>query len=134
MTKAGTLRALAIDFAFIRMEQLKQEDKYYELDKLSTLICKLAPRFPTVWSYCAWNQAYNISVTQYTPQGRWYWVRNGIELLRKEGIPYNEKSIGLYRSSLELQEGTGRRDGTRRGGPRCNRPGPGGYRLLHPHR
>lgn len=97
MTKMGTFRALAIDFAFMRLEKLKQDDKYYELDKLSTLICKLAPRFPSVWSYCAWNQAYNISVTQYSPEGRWYWVKNGLELLRKEGIPYNEKSIGLYR-------------------------------------
>jgi len=97
MTKMGTFRALAIDFAFIRMESLKEQDKYYELDKLSSLICKLAPRFPTVWSYCAWNQSYNISVTQYSPEGRWYWVRNGINLLRKQGIPYNPKSIGLYR-------------------------------------
>jgi len=97
MTKTGTFRALAIDFAFIRAEQLKEQDKYYELDKLSTLICKLAPRFPTVWSYCAWNQSYNISVTQYTAEGRWYWVRNGINLIRKQGIPYNPKSIGLYR-------------------------------------
>ncbi|NOT02896.1 MAG: hypothetical protein HOP29_20030 [Phycisphaerales bacterium] len=97
LTKTGTLRALVIDFAFIRLEQLKQENKWHELDKLSTLVCKLAPRFPSVWSYSAWNQAYNISVAQYTAEGRWYWVRNGIDLLRKQGIPYNEKSIGLYR-------------------------------------
>jgi len=97
MTKAGTFRALAIDFAFIRLERLKQDDKYYELDKLSSLVCKLAPRFPSVWKYCAWNEAYNISVAQYSPEARWYWVRNGIELLRQQGIPYNNKSIGLYR-------------------------------------
>lgn len=97
MTKAGTFRALAIDFAFMRMEKLKEDGKYYELNTLSSLICKMAPRFPSVWSYTAWNQAYNISVAQYTPEGRWYWVRNGIELLRNQGIRYNPKSIGLYK-------------------------------------
>ncbi len=97
LTRTGTFRALAIDIAFIRLEQLKQENKFYELDKLSTLICKMAPRFASVWSYTAWNQAYNISVAQYAPEARWYWVRNGINLLRHEGIPYNDKTITLYR-------------------------------------
>lgn len=99
LTKAGTFRALAIDFLFIRMENLKQDNKYYELDKLSSMICKLAPRYPGVWKYAAWNMSYNISVSQYTPEGRWYWVKNGIELLRNQGLRYNPRAIGLY---LEL--------------------------------
>ncbi len=99
LTKMGTFRALAIDFLFIRLERLKEDNKYYELNKLSSIICKLSPRFPSVWKYAAWNQAYNISVMQYTPQGRWYWVRKGIDLIRNEGLRYNDKSIGLY---LEL--------------------------------
>lgn len=99
LTKTGTLRAIAIDFLFIRLERLKEENKYYELNKLSDIICKLSPRFPSVWKYAAWNMAYNISVTQYSPEGRWYWVKKGVELLRNQGLRYNEKSIGLY---LEL--------------------------------
>jgi hypothetical protein len=96
LSKTGTFRALAIDIAFIRLENLKSEDKYYELQELSELICKLSPRFPSVWKFSAWNLAYNISVAQYTPEGRWYWVKSGIELLRDQGIPINPKSIGLY--------------------------------------
>ncbi len=99
LTKTGTFRALAIDFLFMRLERLKEENKYYELNKLSMMICKLAPRFPSVWKYAAWNMAYNISVTQYTPQGRWYWVRKGINLIRNQGLRFNDKSVGLY---LEL--------------------------------
>ncbi len=99
ITKTGTFRALAIDVLFMRLERLKQDNKWYELNKLSSAICKLAPRFPSVWKYAAWNMAYNISVTQYSPSGRWYWVRKGVELLRNQGLRYNEKSIGLY---LEL--------------------------------
>ena len=99
LTKTGTFRALAIDIAFMRMEKLKENSKFYEINRLSTLLCKMAPRYPSVWKYAAWNLSYNISVANYTPEGRWYWVNKGINLLRNEGLRYNEKSVGLY---LEL--------------------------------
>ncbi|MCB9850068.1 MAG: hypothetical protein H6817_05125 [Phycisphaerales bacterium] len=97
MTKTATLRALAIDAGFQRIEQLKQENRFYELMQLSELMCKLAPRYPSVWSFSAWNMAYNISVCQYSPEARWLWVKNGIECLRNKGIPYNKNSITLYK-------------------------------------
>jgi hypothetical protein len=97
LTKIGTLRALAIDAAFQRLEELKQENRFFELMQLSDWLCKLAPRYPSVWSYSAWNMAYNISVQQYSPEARWLWVKNGIENLRQKGIPYNPQSITLYK-------------------------------------
>lgn len=95
--KLGTFRALAIDWASIRAERLKEEGKTYEAMQLHETICKLAPRFPKVWVNAAWNMAYNISVSQYTPEARWQWVQNGIKLLRDEGIPYNPKSVTIYK-------------------------------------
>ena len=95
--KLGTFRALAIDWAAIRAERLKEEGKTYEALQLYDTICRLAPRFPQVWANAAWNMAYNISVAQYTPEARWKWVRNGIEILRDEGLKYNRRSITLYR-------------------------------------
>ncbi|MHC4064217.1 MAG: hypothetical protein ACYSUI_06905 [Planctomycetota bacterium] len=97
LAKTGTFRALAIDVAFIRLERLKEEGKFYELMQLASWICKLAPQFPSVWVYHAWNQAYNISVATYTAEERWKWVNNGIRLLRDEGIQYNPKSVTLYK-------------------------------------
>lgn len=97
LTKMGTFRALVIVWASIRAERLQREGKTYEARELHEIVCKLAPRFPSVWINAAWNMAYNISVAQYTPQRRWQWVRNGIEMLRDEGIQYNPKSIGLYK-------------------------------------
>ncbi len=97
MTKMGTLRALAVDIAFIRLENLKQENRFYELMQLSDTLCKLIPRSASVWSYSAWNMAYNISVCQYTNEARWLWVKNGIRNLRNLGIVYNPKSITLYK-------------------------------------
>lgn len=95
--KLGTFRALAIDWAAIRADRLKQEGKTYEALQLYQTVCSLAPRFPRVWANAAWEMAYNISVMQYTPEARWMWVRNGIELLRDEGIRYNPKAVTLYK-------------------------------------
>ncbi len=95
--KLGTFRALAIDWASIRAERLKEEGKTYEALQLHMIVCSLAPRFASVWANAAWNMAYNISVMQYSPEARWKWVRNGIELLRDHGIPNNPRSIILYK-------------------------------------
>lgn len=95
--KLGTFRALAIDWAAIRAESMKNEGKVYEAMQLHKTICALAPRFPKVWQYAAWNMAYNISVSQYTPEARWQWVQNGIKLLRDEGLKYNPRSVSLYK-------------------------------------
>ena len=95
--KLGTFRALVIDYAAIRAENLKQEGKTYEALDLHKTICKLAPRFAKMWANAAWNMSYNISVMQYTPEARWQWVNNGIKILRDEGIPYNPRSSTLYR-------------------------------------
>ncbi len=97
MSQTGTLRALALVVSFIRVEELKQQGRFFELMQLSSWLCKLAPRFATVWQYNAWNQAYNISVCEYTPEARWLWVQNGIHLLRDEGIKYNPTCVGLYK-------------------------------------
>jgi hypothetical protein len=97
LTKTGTLRALAVDLAFIRLERLKEENRFYELMQLSNWLCKLAPRYASVWSYSAWNMAYNISVAQFTPEARWMWVNNGIENLRSLGLRFNPKSVTLYK-------------------------------------
>ncbi len=95
--KLGTFRALAIDWASIRAERLKEEGKTYEAMQLHETVCALAPRFPKVWANAAWNMAYNISVSQYTPEARWKWVQNGIKIIRDKGLKYNPRSVTLYK-------------------------------------
>ena len=92
----GTFRGIAADILWMRADKLKEEGKYYESHQLAKWICTLTPRFPTVWSFQAWNMSYNISVATHTTAERWQWVYNGIRLLRDEGIPNNPKIVGLY--------------------------------------
>ena len=42
--KMGTFRALAIDWASIRADRLKEEGKTYEAYELHKIVCSLAPR------------------------------------------------------------------------------------------
>ena len=93
----GSFRGLAVDVLWYRAERLKQEGKYYEAHTLAEWITTLQPRFPQVWSFHAWNMAYNISVATHTPQERWQWVNRGVRLLREQGIPNNPTSLRLYR-------------------------------------
>lgn len=93
----GSFRGLLVDWMWYRANQLKEDGKYYEANTLSQWITNLQPRFPQVWSFHAWNMAYNISVATHTPDERWDWVNKGIRLLRERGIPLNPRAIRLYR-------------------------------------
>ncbi len=94
----GPLRAVFVNYLWIRAQALKEEGKYYESQQLARWICTLQPRFPEVWRFQAWEMSYNISVATHTAQERWQWVYNGIRLLRDEGIPNNDRVVALYQS------------------------------------
>ena len=96
-TSLGSFRGLAIDVLWYRANRLKDEGQFFEANQLSQWITTLQPRFPQVWSFHAWNMAYNISVATHTPQERWDWINKGIALLRDKGIVYNPHAIRLYR-------------------------------------
>lgn len=93
----GAFRSLITDIAFIRAEQLKEEGRYYDAMQLANWICKLQPRFPSVWEFHSWNMAWNISVTTYTHEERWNWVYNGVKLLRDEALKFNPRAANIYK-------------------------------------
>ena len=93
----GAFRGLATNFAFIRATQLKEAGRYFDAMQLANWICTLQPRFPSVWEFQAWNMAWNISVTTFTPEERWNWVYNGVKLIRDEGLKYNPRAVNLYK-------------------------------------
>lgn len=92
----GGLRAPIGAFLWMRVEDLKEKGRFHEMRDLSEWICRFMPRFPGVWSYHAWNMAWNVSVTAHTGAERWRWLESGINLLRDRAIPLNPKSLALY--------------------------------------
>ena len=98
-TALGGLRAIIVDILWLRVSSLEREGKFFEVVQLYDWIGKLQPRFTKVWSFAAWNLAYNVSSNfpADDPEQRWRWVRRGIEVLRDQGIPHNSKASELHR-------------------------------------
>jgi hypothetical protein len=106
----GAFRGLIVDTLWIRAERLKEKGQFFDAKQIADWIVTLQPRFDQVWSFQAWNMAYNISVAipASEPEQRWRWVKNGYELLRDKGIPLNPANINLYRElSLIFQHKIG---------------------------
>ncbi len=92
----GGFRGILADILWMRAGSLQDEGRYFELVQLSDWIVKLQPRSPPIWAYHAWNMAYNLSALMSAPAEKWRWVRNGITLLRDEGMAYNPGSARLH--------------------------------------
>ena len=93
----GALRGVFVNYLWLRATKMKEEGQYYESVELADWITRLQPRLPAVWTFHAWNLAYNISVTTHTPQERWSWVNAGIRLLRNEGIRANPNDMHMHK-------------------------------------
>ena len=93
----GGFRGLISNALWMRMNDLQEQDRFFEMVQLADWITKLEPHFAQVWINQAWNMSYNISVKFKDFADRWRWVQRGIELLRDEGLKYNPNEILLYR-------------------------------------
>lgn len=93
----GGLRAPLLTYLWLRSQQLKEDGKFFDARQQRDLICDLMPHFSGVWSFHAWDMAWNISVATHTPEERWMWVSNGIRLLRDRGLFYNPDNLILHK-------------------------------------
>lgn len=92
----GWARGVIMDVIWIRMHELQQEGRHFEVNQLAEWACQLSPRVPEIWDIQGWNMAYNVSCTlEYMPD-RWAWVWAGVELLRNKAIPNNPNAYDLY--------------------------------------
>lgn len=105
----GGLRSILAEIVWFRADRLQDEGRYVELAQLASTLSYLEPHTPEVWSYSAWNLAYNISIMMPTPEDRWRWVHLAICLLRDRGLVINPRESELYRELawlFELKLGT----------------------------
>lgn len=93
----GGLRSIAAEILWFRADRLQDEGRYVEMAQLASALAFMEPHTPEVWSYAAWNLAYNISIMMPTLEDRWRWVEAAIRLLRDEGLKYNPDSRELCR-------------------------------------
>jgi len=100
----GGLRSIAAEVIWFRLDRLQEEGRYVELAQLASALTSMEPHTPEVWSYAAWNLAYNVSVMMATHEDRWRWVHAGLRLLRDEGLRLNPREAELYRELAWLFE------------------------------
>lgn len=93
----GGFRGILVDILWVRLSELQQEGRYFEIVQLADWITKLEPRSSAIWAFQAWNMSYNISVMMSDYEDRWRWVRHGVELLRDDGLRYNPANAQLHR-------------------------------------
>ena len=93
----GGLRSIAAEVIWFRADRLQEEGRYVELVQLAEALTAMEPHTPEVWSYAAWNLAYNISVMMDTPEDRWRWVLAGLRLLRDDALRLNPGDPDLAR-------------------------------------
>ena len=105
----GGIRSISAEVVWFRADRLQDEGRYVELAQLASTLSYLEPHTPEVWSYAAWNLAYNISIMMPTYEDRWRWVNAAITLLRDKGLAINPTESELYRELawlFELKLGT----------------------------
>lgn len=100
----GGIRSIASEIVWLRADRMQDEGRYVELAQLAHALTLSEPHTPEVWSYAAWNLAYNVSVMMNSFEDRWRWVRSALSLLRDQGIKYNPKSAELYKELAMLFE------------------------------
>ena len=96
LTALGGVRSIATEVVWFCADRLQEEGRFVELAQLASTLTYLDPKTPEVWSYSAWNLAYNISVMMPTYEDRWRWVEAAIKLLRDNGLRLNPYDADLY--------------------------------------
>ena len=66
----GGVRSIAAEVVWFRADRLQEEGRYVELAQLAETLAFLEPHTPEVWSYAAWNLAYNVSAMMPTAADR----------------------------------------------------------------
>ena len=93
----GGFRSIVAEVVWFRADRLQDSGRYAELTQLAAWLTFLEPHTPEVWSYAAWNLAYNISVMMPNAHDRWRWVEAGMKLLRDDGLRLNPRSPAIHR-------------------------------------
>ncbi len=104
MAGLSGFRGIVSEILWLRVSRLQDEGRFIELVQLADWITMLDPRAVEAWTYNAWNLAYNVSVMMIRPEDRLRWVKNGISILRDDGLRYNPRNAKILRELAWLYQ------------------------------
>ncbi|HNR98116.1 MAG TPA: hypothetical protein PKX48_01020 [Planctomycetota bacterium] len=94
-TLLGSFRALLVDYLWIHAETLQNEGRFFAAAEAARWITMLQSRVEGSWSFQAWNLGVNVP-SSLPPEERWPYVRAAVELLWRDGLAANPRSLGLH--------------------------------------
>jgi len=104
------LRGVAVLMLWSEATEAKKKEDWTRFDATLRQLTKLQPQFSSVWSYQAWNTAYNVSADFDDYRDRYYYVVKGIRLLI-EGTTFNKNDPGLLQEvAMTFGDKIGRSD------------------------
>lgn len=93
----GSFRGFLISNLWMRATEMKMDGQFHEMVDLYRIITSLIPYYPNSWAMQAHDLAFNVPAEiTHDPSERVFWVFQGIDLLRNEGIPRNPDIPALY--------------------------------------
>lgn len=79
----GGARGVVSELLWWRIYELQNDNRYAELLPLTELLLALDPSTPGVWTYQAWNLAYNIAGAHVAAEERWHWIKTALQILNR---------------------------------------------------
>ena len=92
----GGAGGMVADALWVRAGDLQDAGRYFELAQLARWIAELEPRNAEIWTFQAWNLAYNIPAALGDGAEKWRWVRSAIRLLSEEGVRRSGGSAAVH--------------------------------------
>ena len=90
----GGFRGPYVVWLWMKVEDDMQRKVQFDLIDRVTKIAAFQPDYPEMWTFHAWNFAWNVSVQWQSPERKYQWIRRAIEFLR-EGNRRNPHSAEI---------------------------------------
>ena len=87
----GGFRGPLVMGLWIRAEEEKNQQQWWNVKTYHEIIAHLQPNFPSVYVFNAWNLAYNLSVQWHELENKYVWVQDGARYAQK-GVWINPES------------------------------------------
>lgn len=85
------MRGVAVTFLWYEAIELKKKQRWFEIRPVLESITLLQPNFVEPWTFQSWNMAYNIAAEWESVDDKYYWIRQGIDFMKRAVQANNDK-------------------------------------------
>lgn len=98
----GPLRGIIANALWWRTIEQQDAGNYFEIIQLADWITALQPENPRVWTYQAWNMAYNVAYEFPDGESKWKWIFKAYKLLALDAVKYHPNSYEIKRETARI--------------------------------